>query len=74
MRENDSDIREVKGGCCDVKYAQYGLRRSDADAVETDAEEYDKPDGVDGRLSERIDFAPESATNKLVFSSPRARH
>jgi len=49
-REDDGDVGEVERRRRDVEDRHDGLCAADADAVEQDGEDDDKPDGVDGRV------------------------
>lgn len=60
MSKNDGDVAEIESGCRDIEDRDDCLGRTDADQIETAAESYYEPDGVDWRLREVVDFAPPS--------------
>ena len=58
---DDRNVTDVKRGSGDVEDGNDCQGAADANEIETAAESNNEPDGVDGRVRDRVDLAPESA-------------
>ena len=60
MRDNDSDIREIKGRSRDIEDSDNSLSGSNSDKIETDTEDDDEPDRIDRCMGVLVHFAPKA--------------